>query len=313
MKPGSGTISTTIVQTVPAIVESDLHPGATLALAQALGTSWGIDDANQAMSLFLGSCHMEGQDVYASAVQLSIDLGDVVDGLGKRYFDDVDADRKKWVETFMEALQTFIDNPANAAQSDDSPAAADQASAAADGVDPASSQTPPSNGKKAGKKGPVLADLFPDLNPEGTNMAFAYKASADGKASMRPTGACPFSLADSASKETYRQWRIAVESFCDSCSQLGNLEASVRTAIVAALGPQLQSAITVLFAGNLKATSVKDVIHFLDRRHAFLSDSEERRTLEDFRNFSKTSNMSLQAYLMSWKSILSCRRFRTNM
>ena len=56
MKPGSGTISTTIVQTVPAIVESDLHPGATLALAQALGTSWGIDDANQAMSLFLGSC-----------------------------------------------------------------------------------------------------------------------------------------------------------------------------------------------------------------------------------------------------------------
>ena len=85
---------------------------------------------------------------------------------------------------------------------------------------------------------------------------------------------------------------------------MGLLEAPVRTSIIASLGTQLQASMTGYFAGNLKSTSLQEVIHDLDQKHAFLSDQEERRTLEDFRTYTRTKSISLQSYLMGWKSML---------
>ena len=74
--------------------------------------------------------------------------------------------------------------------------------------------------------------------------------------------------------------------------------------MVASLGPQLRVAITTFFATGLKDTAVQSIVHFLDQRFSFLTDGEDRRIFEAFKNMTRQSSESLQAFLIRWKATL---------
>ena len=141
---------------------------------------------------------------------------------------------------------------------------------------------------------PALSALFPDVTPDGANIAYEYAAPPPGEESMRTPQQCQFRLQDHATREQYRQWRISVATYLTGCAQLKIMESAVRTSGIASLAAGLQANMTAYFGVGLSKVKIKELMHHLDQKHQLLSDNEDRRTIRAFREFRRTTSRSLK-------------------
>ncbi len=104
--------------------------------------AWSVDHPSQALSIFLGESALKGEKPYEAAVNLSIEVHEIVSNLGVKYHDDLDPGRLAWLKEFCEHLQGYLDTLAHSGTISGTPPAS------ASGVDPLdaqASQYPPAN------------------------------------------------------------------------------------------------------------------------------------------------------------------------
>ena len=198
---------------------------------------------------------MKGSDPFAAAVELASELQAVGNAVGKTLDDDLSSAEHQWLKDFAVEVDKYIKNHPTG---DPDPSTPSQS--------PATKKTE----KKATDKTVKSKDIFPEYQPAGASLAFAY-TPAPGELSSRPAPHVPFSLAEGAGRESYREWRIQAESFANTQSKLRIIEDSVRDQLVASLGSSIKAAMVAQFSSNLKTATVHEIIGFLDSRFAYLA------------------------------------------
>ena len=93
-------------------------PGAIFALNQLFETCWQVEDAEQAVAMFVGTQQIKGHNPVTASLQLMNDVSDVIEGFGTTQADDLDDNREAWIKSVVELLEKFAKNAEEAAEAE---------------------------------------------------------------------------------------------------------------------------------------------------------------------------------------------------
>ena len=256
--------------------------GATMELSGYFGPAWGFpDDPETAVDLLIGKWGRKDTNIVLTIKDHMKKVQDVQNGLGTQFADDLTNEHMEFLTNTATLFQEYIDGQL-------------QNTIGGGSADPASDD-----------EENLAEAMFPGVAAEqsGKDM-YVYNKPDPKDANPRfPTCTVP-KLGNNAGAEAYRVWRLQLLAWLESCSEQRYLEGSVRNAMMSALSEDLSKQITNFFNTDLGKTSVGRVLVYLDQKHALVSETEKKRAIKEFRDFYRTSSMSLMNFLVQYRSLL---------
>ena len=289
-------------------------PGATFVLSGIFGSAaWGFyDSPPMAAAVLIGAWLTQNVGTDLTSLELTIadhqtKVVDILGALGTDYKNDLDPHRIAWLSDVGTELQTRLNvMKQTAGLTGGAPAPSPKPPAPTPTPAP-SKPTPVPDPATDPAPAPVTGSgtgLFPTVNVEGSSDGYSYKAPDPKDVNHRSPSAPPVKLNDSAGLEQYRTWKLQILAWMSSCSESRYPESAVRTQLIASIGDKTQSVITNFFNEKLGQTSVQELLKYLDQRFHLITQTEDRRAVKEFREFHRTGDMSLQQFLVNYRSLL---------